>query len=242
MLSNKVTGVSREEFAVLASVCGIRRLTCLEAKTGQLWNGKERQREYNRAILGLTRKGILSCSQKGLVMEADWVRFFGLLREAHRVWSIYTPKRELPNLCLYPGEEGDIPLLREGAHEQEYLRLQLIPTTQVEELLTGEGYFPLSLPEEWGSRQKNHDLWGEQLRTILKEGGQYDRERLLSLSETETVLECRKADDGSVVCRAVIVRQPLQDKLLWFQGDEIAIQPLRTSALCRRLIRKEEEE
>lgn len=209
----KIIGLTRMEFYILANAAGIRKLVCYRNEDIQK-EPEINQEEYNRAIFSLYKRGLLLSTGENFTMQEEINKVFLSLRKSRQIAGVESNRENAGQVCMYFCDHFFVAVMP-GIREEEYVRISVHKTENLEEFLSEKGLLPDdTLSEELLEAQKDEMLVGagpEELERAGKEG------RLLQVPGVETVFAMYSEDrqDGYIG----ILRQPLQDKIVVLYGD-----------------------
>ena len=228
-------GFTNQEFTVMLSAIKVETLTCFLTE-GQ---AKLTQEEYDRGLFSLFKRGLLlrSETKDAFEIEAECRTLFSIIKESAYMVRIDCKDTEIPQYGLY-GYGGNCVILSPGIREQEYVRMAAISKEEALRLIEDIETLPsdhinLNDDDIFGLLPFVHEEWNQMIDEKL------EPDDPLLYKHQAVSLRLMQLDNrtGIVMAALYLLREPLQNKLVWITLDDQAeVEPYSKKGIVSRMM------
>lgn len=220
----KSLGFSKEEFSVICDVFAIDRLVCFDAKEELILKENTVAEVYHQTLFQLCKKGYIVLAETDFVLSKEVKAIFSILKKCENVVSISTKDENVPGYCIYFSGEDDFVLMRGGTRTGEYVKIEMLSKDEFLTFLKeSEVLLPETLWEDFPKIQAKRDIVGEQLIKFLKNGNLESAEELWEIPQVTSLFRVQNPRSGTKKCYLAVVKQPIQDRIVVINGENIQI-------------------
>ena len=220
----KSLGFSKEEFSVICDVFDIDKLVCFETEEESVLKENTISEVYHQLLFQLYKKVYIILEETDFVLSKEVKDIFSILKKCESVISISTKDENVPGYCIYFSGEDDFVLMRGGTRTGEYVKIEMLSKDEFLTFLKeSEVLLPETLWEDFPKMQGKRDIVGEELRKFLESGNLENAEELWEIPQVTSLFRVQNPRSGTKKCYLAVVKQPIQDRIVVINGENIQI-------------------
>lgn len=222
--------LNKDEFTVLLSAVGIRKLVCFEGIDTE----SMMQKEYNKAVFSLYKMELITTVDDGFSLSKKITGILTVIKNSENAIHIYSRKEDVTDYCIYSYENKCV-VATPGTREEEYIKLRIMDRCYLANFLVESDIFPCSrISEKLTSNQQMLEPVFPEIHELMRQGDQITSEMLKDNPKVETMMILH-SEDGAEKEFAAVIWQPIQNKWMTCHLHQIEWKAYSYSAIEKQL-------